>query len=115
MEKLFTVTDDHLKLLKRLNFRYDSHSEFGAPIVDPKRPYGNSDVYIDMGEILDISPDLIDSWGDPKFSVEQERYFDKVHEEMVTVLEILTRNLSISKGEYRAEEYRSNWTRNAHS
>lgn len=48
----FTVTEDHLKLFTELTFRYEDGIEFGAPAVDPKRPYGNSSVFMDMREIL---------------------------------------------------------------
>ena len=57
----FTVTDDHLKLLARTFIDYDGWTEFGAPEVDPKLPYGNSDVYDDIAEILGIAPAAIDS------------------------------------------------------
>jgi hypothetical protein len=47
----FTVTEDHLKLLRRAYIGWDD-CEFGAPGIDPKRPYGNSDVIGDIAEIL---------------------------------------------------------------
>jgi hypothetical protein len=37
----FTVTDDHLRLLRRACVSWDQ-AEFGAPEVDCKRPYGSS-------------------------------------------------------------------------
>jgi hypothetical protein len=49
----FTVTDEHLRLLRRAHVFWDE-AEFGAPSIDPKRPYGNSDVRGDMAEILDV-------------------------------------------------------------
>ena len=47
----FTVTEEHLKLLRRAYVGWDP-CEFGAPAIDCKRPYGNSDVISDIGEIL---------------------------------------------------------------
>ena len=41
----FTVTDEHLKLLRRANVDWDD-CEFGAPAIDCKRPYGNGDVLL---------------------------------------------------------------------
>jgi hypothetical protein len=47
----FTVTEEHLTLLRRAYVRWDD-CEFGAPAIDPKRPYGNSGVERDIAEIL---------------------------------------------------------------
>ena len=48
----FTITDEHLRLLRHAYVTWFD-AEFGAPAIDPKRPYGNSGVYADMAEILD--------------------------------------------------------------
>ena len=45
----FTVTEEHLKLLRRAYVDWED-CEFGAPAIDCKRPYGNSDVIADIGE-----------------------------------------------------------------
>jgi Resolvase, N terminal domain len=47
----FAITDEHLRLLRRACVMWFD-AEFGAPAIDPKRPYGNSIVYADMAEIL---------------------------------------------------------------
>lgn len=44
-------TVDHLTLLKESCWSWDD-CEFGAPSMDPKRPYGNSDVEDDLAEHL---------------------------------------------------------------
>ena len=51
--KRFTVTDEHLRLLRRAYVFWDE-TEFGAPGINAKRPYGNSDVYGDIAEILSL-------------------------------------------------------------
>jgi hypothetical protein len=51
--KQFTVTDEHLRRLRRAYVWWDD-IEFGAPGSDPKRPYGNSNVYGDIAEILNV-------------------------------------------------------------
>ena len=108
--KTFTVTEDHLKLLPHLWFEYDNYTEFGAPIVDPKRPYGNSDVYGDIAEHLGIEGEE-DHWGDVEFSREQKDYMLRVHKEMVTVLNIIVRNGGVEAGDYEAAPYGENWSR----
>jgi hypothetical protein len=49
----FTVTDEHLRLLRHAYVSWFD-AEFGAPSIDPKRPYGNSNVYGDMVEVLGL-------------------------------------------------------------
>jgi hypothetical protein len=93
-KKRFTVTQDHLALLAEMETSWDD-CEFGAPEIDPKRPYGNSDVINDMRDILG------------------EGYTDEqlhaLHREMQTVLACLLRGHGLRLGEYTADEYRSNW------
>ena len=83
MSRLFTITKDHIKLLKRAEIQYNSNSEFGAPEIDPKRPYGNSYVYGDIAEILGIKKDE-----DGEFPEEDIAYMGRVHVETTTVLKI---------------------------
>lgn len=109
--KTFTVTEEHIKLLKNLCFSYDDYMEFGAPVVDPKRPYGNSDVYEDIGEILGWEKKELESeyYDEYTYSDTQRKAMEKLHREMETVLQILVRNLSIEFGEYEASPYGSDW------
>lgn len=48
----FEMTEDHIKLLQNMYFDYDDYTETGAPVADPKRPYGNSNVVYDIYEII---------------------------------------------------------------
>jgi len=41
----FELTEQHLKLIRRMTVRYNDYCEFGAPEIDPKRPYGNSSAH----------------------------------------------------------------------
>lgn len=109
----FVVTEDHMKLLKRIWFRYDAYTEFGAPEVDPKRPYGNSDVYYDIAEILGLEVGK-DEWGDVEYTPEQIDYMAKTHQEMTTVLQILAANAAegVSPGVYqKSTPYGIDWKR----
>lgn len=99
-KETFIVKEEHLKLLKRMYITYDDYVEFGAPEVNPKRPYGNGDVHNDISEIIGLEPELEkDDWGDGGFTDAQIDYMEKVHKEMKTVLQILVRNLNIEIGE----------------
>lgn len=91
----FNITKDHLKLLQRLTVDWQD-SEYGAPAIDPKRPYGNSDVENDIREILG-----------KKLSASQCR---DIHEDMEIVLQILLRNGKLKTGQYtKAEQYSDDW------
>ena len=90
--KTFTVKDEHIKLLKAARVRWED-CEFGAPAIDCKRPYGNSDVYGDMAEILGV-PDEPESY--PELL--------KLHQELEIVLQILIDNLSIEVGTYKQND-----------
>lgn len=101
----FTVTVQHIALLERM---YVSHNgvEFGAPSVDPKRPYGNHDVLRDMAEILGMEVDEEEGPDDG-----QREILLTLHGEMETVLQILLNNASrgIRPGGYSTERYMSRW------
>ena len=50
----FTITEDHLKLLRRVYVAWDFGEGDGAPAINSKKPYGNSYVERDIAEILDV-------------------------------------------------------------
>jgi hypothetical protein len=53
----FTVTEDHLKLLRHTcDIYWDPGEGYGAPAISPKKPYGNSAVPQDVAKILE-APD----------------------------------------------------------
>ncbi len=94
----FTVTDEHLRLLRRA-YVFWEEAEFGAPSIDPKRPYGNSNVYGDIAEILDV-PEA--EWSDQELnpSLDAEWRFLRLHVETAIALQI-----ALFTGEFRAGRY----------
>ena len=48
----FRLKQDHIKLLKRMEFRYFGTGDLVSIGVEGKRPFGNSSVYWDMARIL---------------------------------------------------------------
>jgi hypothetical protein len=105
-KETFTITEDHLKLLKRMYVGWQD-CEYGAPEIDPKRPYGNSDVARDVAEIL--------GWVDAgdyetDISGKQSEDAEKIHREMQTVLQIGLYTGSFAAGTYEnTERYGFNW------
>ena len=84
----------HLKLLKHMRVDWNN-TESGAPMINPKRPYGNSHVVSDMTE-------LIGSYGD-----EQEMM--KLHRETADALQIVLVTGKFEIGDYERDQYGINW------
>lgn len=102
----FEVSENHLKLLDRTSIRYNDWTEFGAPEVDPKRPYGNSDVYGDIAEIIGLPGEGEDG----EYSGFQRDFMKRLHTEMEFVLQILVSTRSIEAGRYvRESRYGTKW------
>lgn len=98
----FMLQEEHLKLMRRVNMGWNG-GEFGAPAVDCKRPYGNSDVYEDIAEILGEVSD------DGEISNEQVNRYDKLHAEMQTAIEVVLHTQSFKVGSYIAPKYTNEW------
>jgi hypothetical protein len=101
--RVFLLTDEHLALLRHANVTWD-HCEFGAPAIDCKRPYGNSDVLSDIACIL----------GYPESAREEEEttdMFRAIHKETMTALQIVLATGGFEAGRYVAPEYTSRWTK----
>ena len=81
--------------------------ESGAPTIDPKRPYGNSDVYEDISYILGLPVPDYDN--DEDFTDEQIEYMDKIHGEMETVLQIVLSSTRFEEGIYIAHLHGRDW------
>jgi hypothetical protein len=104
----FTLTAEHIALLRRANISWED-CEFGAPAIDCKRPYGNSDVLDDIGEILGIEKGAEDRWGEPDFTQVQADVMRQLHRETKTALQIVLAAGSFEPGVYEADDYMTNW------
>lgn len=94
----FTVTDEHLRLLRRAHISWDE-TEFGGPGINPKRPYGNSNVFADIAEILDV-PDSEWLDADEELTPDVEWRFLRLHVETAIALQI-----GLATGEFRSGRY----------
>lgn len=93
---IFEVTEEHLKLLKHSHVMWRA-SEYGAPMIDPKKPYGNSSVESDIAEILE--------WDE-----EDSQRAEKIHRELETVLQIVLVTQTFEPGLYYLDnEYTTDW------
>jgi hypothetical protein len=109
MSTIFTLTEEHIKLLSRANVSWDS-CEFGAPAIDPKRPYGNSDVIDDIAEILCIERETCPHCGsgEPFDEVDKQR-LESLHRETETALQIILSTKSFIPGKYIDMDLNNNW------
>lgn len=119
-ERRFTVTFEHLELLRHANVTWNG-DEWGAATVDPKRPYGNGDVLRDTFGILqaailggdgrwDHDHDLPVAMTPEQWAVEAER-LGRLHRETETVLQIALATGLFEEGVYEAGMYGRNWER----
>lgn len=94
----FEVSKEHLKLLRNMHVSW-SEDEFGAPEINPKRPYGNSQVYDDMREILA-------ELGGNSLSEDE---LSLLHKQTAVVLQIVLKTGKYKAATYRADKYTQNW------
>lgn len=103
--KKFTVTAEHLTLLRHANVGWCG-DEFGAPTIDPKRPYGNSNVHRDIAGLLGFAP----ADPDGEFTAEQMQEMDLIHGGTQTALQIVLATGRFEAGTYTSEDW-STWQR----
>lgn len=102
----FWITEDHLTLARAMYVGWCG-DEYGAPEIDPKRPYGNSDVEWDILRVLDRPEADLDEM--PETLSAEIR---ALHESMQTALQIILRTGSFAAGRYvRQDLWSSEWRR----
>jgi hypothetical protein len=110
MSERFKMTEDHLKLLKRMSFRWEDDCYDGSPAVDCKRPYGNSDVWLDVAEITGIVPTEDDD-GEKHYPKGSREKCMALHREAGTALEIVMQFQSFELGEFARNNPWGSWRR----
>jgi hypothetical protein len=95
----FRINENHLKLLNRLHFEWCADDYDGYPTVNSKRPYGNSDVLDDVAEIIEM-PVMEDDDGKSHYPKGTKAKCKQYHEEMATVLQIVSSTMQVSAGLY---------------
>lgn len=91
------ITEEHMKLLQRAYVDWED-CEYGAPAIDCKRPYGNSDVEGDICEILGWGPGF-----DENLNSDIEDRCEEIHRQTQYALQIILRARSFDVlGSYRS-------------
>jgi hypothetical protein len=113
----FTVTEDHLRLLRHLcdgGLHWDPGEGFGgAPYFGPKKPYGNSGVAGDVAGIVGATDSEIEALhGDEVMRAEAEDRFLRLHVEAAIALKIALATGEFRPGHYtRTDAWGNDWTR----
>jgi len=100
--KEFELRQEHLDLLKETWIDWDD-CEFGAPCIDPKRPYGNSDVYTDVAQIIKMSKANFDE--DDGWSESAKDYMLDLHNQILIAVQILLHCHPAKLGRYKRIDY----------
>ncbi len=88
MTVTFTITLTHLMLMQKMYVGWND-DEFGAPEINPKRPYGNSAVLVDVAEILGLRQMISFEFGDHSYKVDHEDWWYDMPDELADVLAAL--------------------------
>lgn len=99
----FNLTKDHIELLGEMYV--DSHQNSdGAPYINTKRPYGNSNHYTDIHYIL--TGEKIGVVGSKRDDLNEDEYdkYNKLHREMKTALQIVLCTKSFVPDLYELQE-----------
>jgi len=98
----FQLTKEHIDLLTKAVVSW-SDCEFGAPCIDPKRPYGNSDVLSDLAEILGFEGKVCPHCGEPIEEDDNDlpvSELEQTHRETAIALQIILDTQSFKPGLY---------------
>ena len=90
----FAITEQHLKLIKELYIESDDSCYYGSPVVNPKRPYGNSSVFVDIAKIIGLE-------FEDELTEEQEGSMLYLHRQVATALQICLCTQSFRVGVYK--------------
>lgn len=109
-DQKFELRPEHVKLLRATHITwYDV--ETGAPAIDGKRPYGNSDVALDVidevGRLVGWETDEDECT--PRQWREQEEAALALHRETKTALQVVLYTGAFVPGTYRSDWYGRAW------
>jgi len=104
--KVFELKEEHFKLLGNAYFQWNN-CEYGAPEIDPKRPFGNSGrhtILLEMAKLLNLET-FKDMNCEDNITKEQAKYLEKIWHETPTALRIIHRHRTFTPGTYEATGY----------
>ena len=106
-DQTFELRAEHVKLLRAANVTW-YEIETGAPAIDGKRPYGNSDVAGDVIDLMDWKADPDDVT--PRQDREDRAKAMQLHDETKTALQVVLSTGSFEPGVYESDWHGREWT-----
>lgn len=100
----FELKEEHIKLITNLNFKVCVGTEYGdeyIPVIDRKRPFGNSGA---TNSVMEIMGWLCDEKTE-EYRLEDVEKAEMLLIELPVALEIVTQNRTFAPGIYEVEEY----------
>lgn len=111
----FTLTNDHLNLIKNLNWDLDlfikEYDEPKLPKLVEGKPFGEAHIYEQMQLILDGPRKISDPNDTVSFYMDDKikSRYDKLILELPIALQIVLTTQSFSVGEYKTKSHFINW------
>ncbi len=100
----FELTLEHIMLARKLNFDWSNEYYLGAPCVNVKCPYQDSDVLMSIAEIIGLVI-FEDEYKEKYLSEEQAKYCEKLHKEMHIAISVMLASADFKPGTYQTREY----------
>ena len=98
--KIFELKKEHLDLLKETNIEWNT-CEYGAPAIDPKRPYGNSDVDEDIANIIKFPKKGNWDKEEEMWNEKTQEILANLHKETQIALQIILHCQTFKLGKYK--------------
>lgn len=106
-QQTFELKPEHVTLLRAAYVDWNG-DEWGAPSINPKRPFGNGNVWDDMHELLKFEALWDGSDGMP---AELQVRYQALYRELETALQVVLATGSFEPGVYEAPLYGRAWSR----
>ena len=97
---VFELTQQHLDLLRETSISWDD-CEFGAPCIDCKRPYGNSDVETDIADIIKLPKKGNWDSTEEMWNEKAQEKLAEIHKETQIALQIILHCQTFETGKYK--------------
>lgn len=113
----FTLTDEHLNLIKNLNWDFDLFAKEGdegkLPQLVEDKPFGEGHMYEQMQLILDGPRTITDPNDTVSFFMDDEikARYDKLILELPTALQIVLSTQGFEVGNYKTKSHFIDWVK----
>lgn len=105
----FTLTSQHVKLLRQSNVRYSGNCEWGYVGLDCKRPFGNGDLVGDMARIIGIESVQTDDGEEHWPPGTRDKMVRMFKDELPIALSVVLAAGTFEPGEYECGQYADSW------